>query len=261
MTDRPSVHHAAAKGFGAAAEAYQHARPDYPPELAEWLRSELGLAPGRVAVDLGAGTGKFTALLVQTGAEVIAVEPVAEMRRQLVADLPGVRALEGTAEAMPLHDASAHAVLCAQAFHWFANERTVEEIHRVLKPGGRLGLVWNVRDESVGWVAALTKIMAPYETGTPRYRTGLWRQAFAGQPFTALEETCFPHQHLGNPREVIIDRTLSVSFIAAQSEDVRERIAGQLRDLIDGHPDLRGRERIAFPYQTHACQCKKLTAR
>jgi SAM-dependent methyltransferase len=256
-----TIHPSAAQGFAAAAQTYVRGRPGYPAELLPWLTGELELQAGRTCVDLGAGTGKFTALLVQTGAEVIAVEPVAEMRRQLVADLPGVRALEGTAEAMPLPDASAHAVLCAQAFHWFANERTVEEIHRVLKPGGRLGLVWNVRDESVGWVAALTKIMAPYETGTPRYRTGLWRQAFAGQPFTALEETCFPHQHLGNPREVIIDRTLSVSFIAAQSEDVRERIAGQLRDLIDGHPDLRGRERIAFPYRTHAFQCKKLTDR
>jgi SAM-dependent methyltransferase len=252
------IHPSAAQGFAAAAQTYVRGRPGYPAELLPWLTGDLGLQAGRACVDLGAGTGKFTALLVQTGAEVIAVEPVAEMRRQLVADLPGVRALEGTAEAIPLPEASAHAVLCAQAFHWFANARTLEEIHRILVPGGRLGLVWNVRDESVGWVAALTEIMAPYETGTPRYHTGQWRQTFTGQRFSALEETCFPHQHVGSPREVIIDRTLSVSFIAAQPEAVRERIAGQLRDLIDGHPDLRGRERVAFPYRTHAFCCSKL---
>jgi SAM-dependent methyltransferase len=252
------IHPSAARGFAAAAHAYVRGRPGYPAELLPWLTGEMELQAGRTCVDLGAGTGKFTALLVQTGVEVIAVEPVAEMRRQLVADLPGVRALEGTAEAMPLADGSAHAVLCAQAFHWFANARTLEEIHRVLAPGGRLGLVWNVRDESVDWVAALTAIMEPYETGTPRYRSGLWRQAFTGQPFTALEETCFPFQHHGSPREVIIDRILSVSFIAALPATVRDGIAEQLRDLIDGHPDLRGRELVTFPYRTHAFRCAKL---
>jgi len=256
-----TIHPSAAQGFAAAAQIYVRGRPGYPAELLPWLTGELELQAGRTCVDLGAGTGKFTALLVQTGAEVIAVEPVAEMRRQLVADLPGVRAIEGTAESMPLAAGSAHAVLCAQAFHWFANDRTLEEIHRVLASGGKLGLVWNVRDESVGWVAALTEIIAPYETGTPRYHTGLWRQAFAGQPFTALEETCFPHQHVGSPREVIIDRTLSVSFIAALPAADRDRVAAQLQALIDGHPDLRGRERIAFPYLTHAYLCKTLADR
>jgi len=253
-----TIHPSAAQGFAAAAQTYVRGRPGYPAELLSWLTGDLELQAGRTCVDLGAGTGKFTALLVQTGAEVIAVEPVAEMRRQLVADLPGVRALEGTAEAMPLPDASAHAVLCAQAFHWFASARTLEEIHRVLVPRGRLGLVWNVRDESFDWVAALTKIMAPYETGTPRYHTGLWRQAFAGRAFTALEETCFPYQHHGSPREVIIDRILSVSFIAALPATIRDQIAAQLQDLIDCHPDLRGRERVAFPYRTHAFRCEKL---
>jgi len=252
------IHPSAAHGFAAAAQAYVRGRPGYPAELLPWLTGELELQAGRTGVDLGAGTGKFTALLVQTGAEVIAVEPVAEMRRQLVADLPGVRALEGTAEAIPLADGSAHAVLCAQSFHWFANARTLAEIHRVLAPGGRLGLVWNVRDESVDWVAGLTAIMEPYETGTPRYRSGLWRQAFAGQPFSALEETCFPYQHHGSPREVIIDRILSVSFIAALPAAIRDQIAAQLKDLVDGHPDLRGRERVAFPYRTHAFRCTKL---
>jgi len=91
MTDRSSVHHAAATGFGAAAEAYRHARPDYPAALADWLRGELGLAPGRVVVDLGAGTGKFTPLLSATGARLVAVEPVEAMRAELAAAHPTSR--------------------------------------------------------------------------------------------------------------------------------------------------------------------------
>ena len=104
MTVSPSVHHAAAKGFGAAAQAYQESRPDYPAALADWLREELGLAPGRVVVDLGAGTGKFTPLLAATGARLVAVEPVEAMRAELVAAHPDVEALAGEAERLPLAD-------------------------------------------------------------------------------------------------------------------------------------------------------------
>jgi len=253
------VHPSAAQGFAAAAQTYVRGRPGYPAELAGWLAGDLELGTGRTCVDLGAGTGKFTRLLVQTGAEVIAVEPVAEMRDQLVAGLPGTRALEGTAQAMPLADATVDAVVCAQAFHWFADTAALAEIHRVLRPGGRLGLVWNVRDESVDWVKALTGIMAPYEGDTPRYHSGRWRLPFDGRLFTGLEETCFQHQHVGEPRAVIVDRTLSVSFIASLPDAERARVEAQLLDLIASHPDLRDRESIAFPYLTHAFRCTRVT--
>jgi SAM-dependent methyltransferase len=188
---------------------------------------------------------------------VIAVEPVAEMREQLIADLPGVRALAGTAQALPLADASVQAVVCAQAFHWFATGAALEEIHRVLRPGGRLGLVWNVRDETVDWVAAMTEILSPYETGTPRFRSGDWRLPFTGRLFTDLEETCFPHQHVGPARAVIVDRMLSVSFIAKLPAAERARVEARLLDLIATHPDLRDRETIAAPYQTRAFRCAR----
>ncbi len=155
MIGRPSVHHAAAQGFGAAAEAYQRARPDYPAVLADWLHDELDLAPGRVVVDLGAGTGKFTPFLRATGARVVAVEPVEAMRAALVAAHPDVEALAGEAERLPLADASVDAIVCAQSFHWFARPAALAEMRRVLKPGGALGLVWNVRDARVAWVATL----------------------------------------------------------------------------------------------------------
>jgi SAM-dependent methyltransferase len=249
------VHPSAAQGFTNAALAYVRGRPDYPAELLPWLGRELGLEAGRTCVDLGAGTGKFTKLLVRTGAEVIAVEPVAAMREQLTAGLPGVRALDGAAQAMPLADGSVDAVVCAQAFHWFANEAALAEIHRVLRPGGRFGLVWNVRDESVDWVAALTGILTPYEGGTPRFHTGQWRLPFDGRLFTDLEETRFPHQHVGRPREVIIDRTLSVSFIAKLPPAAKAEVEARLEALIASHPALRDRDMVAFPYLTQAYRC------
>ena len=133
------IHTAAQLGFTNEAHTYARGRPEYPADLLPWLAQDMKLAPGKVAIDLGAGTGKFTKLLLQTGARVIAVEPVDAMRAQMATSLPRARAVAGSAEAMPLDDGSADAVLCAQAFHWFATEAALGEIHRVLKPGGQLG--------------------------------------------------------------------------------------------------------------------------
>ena len=249
------VHRVAAEGFQAAAEVYARNRPDYPEALLAWLGEALGLGPGRACLDLGAGTGKFTRLLTRTGAEVTAVEPVEAMRGQLQAALPGLRILAGTAQAIPLPAGAVDAVVCAQAFHWFATLEALAEIHRVLKPGGRLGLVWNVRDESVDWVAELAGIMARHEHGAPRHESGQWRQAFAGAPFTPLEELRLPHQQVGPPGEVIIGRCLSMSFIARLPEAKRNRVAAELQTLIDRHPALRGRETVAYPYRTCAYSC------
>jgi SAM-dependent methyltransferase len=157
-----------------------------------------------------------------------------------------------------LPTASADAVVCAQAFHWFSTRAALAEIHRVLKPQGRLGLVWNVRDESVGWVAAITEIITPYEGDTPRFHTGRWRETFTGEYFSDPEVTCFAYQHVGSPREVIMDRFLSVSFIAALPDAEKTTVTAQLQTLIDTHPDLRGRDTVAFPYQTQAYCCRRL---
>src|ERR1700722_7574275 len=146
------VHRAALDGFSQEARAYARGRPGYPDALVEWLCRQLRLGPGKTAVDLGAGTGKFTQLMLRTGAKVVAVEPIDAMREQLVESLPDVTVISGAAESMPLGAESVDAVVCAQAFHWFASHEALEEIHRVLVPGGALGLVWNVRDESCEWV-------------------------------------------------------------------------------------------------------------
>lgn len=256
------IHAAARTGFSAEAKTYARGRPGYTEELLPWLEGQLAVGPGRVVVDLGAGTGKFTRLLSRSGADVVAVEPVAQMRAQLALDQPAVRAVEGTAEAMPLATASVDAVLCAQAFHWFANAGALAEIHRVLRPGGRLGLVWNVRDETVDWVAAITRIITPYEGDAPRFYKGDWRLPFlegtAAACFSPPVATVFRYVHEGSIQDVIIDRFMSVSFIAALAAADRAAVAAALRELAATHPALRGRDRIAFPYRTEAYRCDRL---
>lgn len=252
------VHTSAQQGFSTQAATYAQGRPDYPRQLTGWLTEALQINAQSTVVDLGAGTGKFTRLLSTVAPTVIAVEPVAAMAAQLTKGMPDVHLLTGTAEAIPLEDASADALVCAQSFHWFSTQAALREIHRVLKPGGCLGLIWNVRDESVDWVAAITAIITPYEGDTPRFHTGQWREAFTGEYFLAPQMSCFPYTHVGSPQEVIMDRFLSVSFIAALPADKKATVTEQLHTLIHTHPALRGRDTVAFPYQTQAYRCLRV---
>lgn len=248
------VHTAAREGYKREAKSYERGRPDYPFALGGWLTDTLKLARGAIVIDVGAGTGKFTKLLKATGASVVAVEPVAQMREQL-SRLSGVRALEGTAQHLPLERASADAIMCAQAFHWFAQAETLDEFARVLKPGGHLGMVWNIRDESVDWVARITRLITPLEGDAPRFYKGDWRKPFPHPAFTELEETHFTYDHTGTPREVIIDRFMSVSFIASASEADRNLIHSSLEELIAMHPALRDKSIVSFPYRTVGYHC------
>jgi ubiquinone/menaquinone biosynthesis C-methylase UbiE len=143
--------------FSLAAAAYERGRPTCPPEATDWLlpggaRDVLDLGAG---TGTGTGTGKLTTRLVERGLEVIAVDPLPEMLEVLRDSLPETRALLGTAEDIPLEDNSVDAVLVAQAWHWVDPARAIPEVARVLRPGGRLGLVWNTRDERLGRVRAL----------------------------------------------------------------------------------------------------------
>ncbi len=148
MTDKPTG--SAARSFGPAADRYDRVRPSYPPAALSWA---LGGDQPRRVVDLGAGTGILTRVLRSLGHEVIPVEPDARMR----AGLADARA--GDAEHIPLPDAAVDAVLAGQAYHWFDKERAHPEIARVLRPGGVFAPIWNIRDESVPWVARLTEII------------------------------------------------------------------------------------------------------
>ncbi|RFB81015.1 class I SAM-dependent methyltransferase [Methylovirgula sp. 4M-Z18] len=253
-----AIHQAAAHGFAQTAEQYARGRPDYPTGVGNWLRDRLGLGPGKIVVDLGAGTGKFTARQRETGAHVIAIEPVPEMRARLVTDFADVEARQGTATSIPLADNSADAIACAQAFHWFATKAALDEIHRVLKPGGKLGLVWNARDERVPWMAKLTEIVNAHEGDAPRYHTGAWKEAFPHDGFGQLHEEQFLHSHTGAPEDVILNRFMSVSFIAALPADEKAHVQAQIAAIIASEPDLAGHDVVDVRYRTNVYWTTKI---
>ena len=147
-----------ATSFGSAAEAYERGRPAYPADLLDALHHELDLGPGRDLLDLAAGTGKLTRQLVPFGAHLVAVEPLAEMRARFEHAVPGVLAIDGTAEDIPLAADSIDIVLVAQAYHWFDRDRANREVARVLRPGGHLVCLWNFEDVDVAWVAAVEAV-------------------------------------------------------------------------------------------------------
>ncbi len=249
MHDR-GVHQLASIGFGRAVDEYERARPGYPPEGVAWLVERLEITRSKTILDLAAGTGKLTRQLVPTGAAIVAVEPIAEMRARLELELPGVDVLDGTAEAIPLPDSAVDAVAVGQAFHWFANERALAEIHRVLRPGGRLGLVWNARDESVDWVARLSDVIEPHRGDVPRYVSRRWERAFATTTlFGPLEERQFRFAHELDA-ETLVARVASISFVAALPPAERDRVLREVRELAATHPELRAKETFPLPYRT-----------
>lgn len=244
------IHDTAARGFPLATQAYEQGRPTYPSAAAARLERELDLRSGRVVLDLAAGTGKLTALLVGTRATVIAVEPVAEMRAALERALPSVTAYPGTAEAIPLDDSSVDAVTVGQAFHWFRGDEALAEIHRVLRPGGGLGIVFNSRDTTVPWVSRLSEIMEPHRGDAPAQRTGAWREVFERTPlFERLHHAELSHVHHLTPNGVVA-RVASVSFIAALSDAEREAVLSEVRGLVATDPGTRDRAQIELPYKT-----------
>lgn len=251
------IHNSAAKGFSVAAGAYVRGRPDYPVEAVTWLCEDLKLGPGKTVLEVGAGTGKFLPLLRQTEAELLALEPVEAMRLQLVATQGDVTALAGTAASIPLPDGTVDAVVCAQAFHWFATAEALAEFRRVLAPGGVLGLIWNVRDETVPWVAALSGLISALEGDTPRYGSGAWRKLFPAEGFSFVGERRVPYVHQGSPEDVIVRRMLSVSFVAAQPVAVQQDVAEKINQLIRQTPSLAGRSDVAFPYETRMFTYRK----
>jgi SAM-dependent methyltransferase len=182
------------------------------------------------------------------------------MREKLSGKFSDVEALSGTAEAIPLGDAAVDALVCATAFHWFANAEVLAEFHRVLRPGGALGLIWNVRDTRVGWVAELSAITDRHEDDAPRQKSQAWRALFPAPGFTPLTETTIPYQHRGTAEDVVVGRTLSTSFIAALPDAQKAAVADEVRALIARTPDLAGDlagPEAVFPYLTRAYDCRR----
>jgi SAM-dependent methyltransferase len=233
-----------ARSFDGVADVYRRARPTYPVAAVQWV---LEAAPGPRVVDLAAGTGKLTQVLVAKGADVVAVEPLDRMRAALEQTVPGVRALAGTAEQIPLPAASADAVLVAQAFHWFDERRALEEIARVLVPGGVVGLLWNLRDDRVAWVAELTHALG----GAGDVLAGSSGRWIDHPRFAGVERREFPNPEPFD-RARLLEWAQSTSSIATLEPFEREEALGRIGHLADEHPDLRGRDRFTMPYVTVA---------
>jgi SAM-dependent methyltransferase len=233
--------------FGPAAGDYERVRPSYPAEAVTWL---LGGERRRV-LDLGAGTGKLTRVLVALGHDVVAVEPIDEMRAQLGVALPDVEALAGSAEAIPLPDRSVDAVTVGQAFHWFDTVRALPELARVIRPGGVLALIWNFRDERVPWVAALSP------SSLPEWLPEGWEQEIAPPLFDPVEQRDFSFDQELEPEDVVT-LIASRSALITMPPDERAATLARVRDLLATDPAVAGRRTIRLPYFTRAFRAVRL---
>ncbi len=254
---KPIIHNVALTGFSQASEYYQASRPGYPHELMTFMLNTLGLTPDAHVVDVGAGTGKLTALLAQAGFNVTAIEPIAAMRSQLKQLLPLARVLDGTAEAMPLQDAMADVVIAAQAFHWFDGPAALEEIFRVLKPGGTLILVWNIRDNRVPWVAGYENLLRPYQGNTPSYHTGHWKDAFTNKAWNTLQQKTILHSQPVTVQS-LIQRALSTSYIAVLPLPEQEALEMRIASYLANCSECKGQACWDLPYRTEIYWCRRL---
>jgi SAM-dependent methyltransferase len=254
---RVTIHGVAREGF-AGADRYEQARPGYPPASVSWLVEHLSLRPGAVVVDLAAGTGKLTRLLIPSGATLLAVEPVEEMRSLLARLCPTVPVVAGAAEHLPLRPGSVDAVTVAQAFHWFDADAAFAELHRVLRPGGRVGLIWNARDRRVSWVDRVWTVMDRVERRAP------WRDhdrpddaAFGERAgFGPLSRATFHHEQPVTP-EGVLDRFRSVSHVAVLPAPQQEAVLADVRQILTTHPDTEGRDELLLPYRVDCLWCER----
>ena len=232
-----SINEVAAKGFSSAADVYERGRPGYAPEAVSWVCERLGIGPGRTVLDLAAGTGKLTRDLVPTGARVIAVEPLEEMRAHLERTVPEAESLAGTAEQIPLADSSVDAIICAQAFHWFDPERALPEIHRVLRPGGGLALVYNSRDLEDRIQKTLDEMLEPYRGTAARHWVKAHEDVLAAtRLFGDVEYRTWRHD-----QSVTLDRLLEMaasrSYVASLDAEPRRELLDRIRDAFAGEPE------------------------
>jgi SAM-dependent methyltransferase len=236
---------ARALSFGSVAAEYAALRPGYPADAVAFLVGD----GGRRVLDVGAGTGLLTEVVLDAGHDVTAVDPSPEMLAELVARLPAVTAAVGSAEALPVDDASVDAVVAGQAAHWFDPAPAAREIRRVLRPGGVLGLIWNTRDERTPWVGALGELISAEARGheadqgvVDRFAEELPAQVDVFE--SGIVQPVTP--------ENVVAGIATRSYVALMDDVRRAAFLAGVRGLLDEHPDTRGRELLELPYVTRA---------
>ena len=238
------LQHPDSRPFELVAELYERVRPGYPPEAVRWIAERLDLRPGRIVLDLGAGTGKLTRALVETGAEVLAVEPGDAMRAELERVVPQVQALRGSAESIPLPDRSVDAITVGQAFHWFRFDKALPELHRVLRPGEGLALIWNGRDQGSPLQAEIKHLLEPFVPSGRAVAPDTSRHLAESPLFHSFEQRTFRFiQKLD--ADALVGRIASISFVAGSTPEKRAELEGKLRELA-----ARSGGVVDFPYVT-----------
>jgi SAM-dependent methyltransferase len=231
-----------AGSFGSVAQTYAAVRPGYPSAAVRW-----GLPPGaKVALDLGAGTGKVTEVLLAEGLTVYAVDPDERMLEELRRVAPAAHARPGTAEAIPLPAASVDAVLVGHAFHWFG-PAALGEMARVLRPGGTVALLWNLRDDSTDWVRAFGALIALGAQDSTGYESPA--PFPPGVHFGMPVRRTFAHTQRMD-REALLALAGTRGFVLALPEHRRRELLAEVAHLIDTHPQLAGRDGYDLPYVT-----------
>lgn len=243
------VHSTAARGF-VRGDVYERGRAGYPDDVV----GVMGITESSRVIDMGCGTGKLTRTLAF--ARTLGIEPFPAMLRTFREQLPGVPVVAGLAEAIPLHDAAVDVITCASAFHWFDHARAIPELSRVLRPNGKLAIIWNRRDSLTGWAAEFWQVTEKHRDNTPGYRTGKWREALEASPhFGPIEEHWFDHVQRTDV-DGVVARVASISFI--ETSPKREAILAEAREFIENHPETRGKTEIELPYKTVVYLCENL---
>ena len=253
-----NIHSAADKGFSRSGQLYESGRASYPPEAVEELFEAVHLEKKSKVLEIAAGTGKFTKQIFPFIDNIIAIEPVAEMRKKFSEQLPQVKILEGTAEKIPFESASFDHVFVATAYHWFDSQKALEEIHRVLQPQGYLGLIWNTwrKDVVPPWLKEIRDIVEPLGAKAPRYKSMQWKKPFdETKLFTPMQSKNFDYP-VKLSADGVCQRFLSVSFISALPQEQFKQVEQKIREILARHLSLDGL--FEMPYHNDIYWCQKI---
>lgn len=254
---KPKIH-TTAMGYQNSSDTYEKGRPAYTEEAVFGLAEKMGLHANSQILELGAGTGKFTRILAGRYSNITAFEPVAAMRDRFSEVLSSIRILEGTGEKIAAENASTDAVIVANAFHWFNGELALKEIHRVLRPGGALGLIWNIDGVFTStWGQQIDAWLDELEGDTPQYKTGKWKAAFSKTLlFSPINEYSFSSMRTTNRSEVV-NRVMSISFIASLAKPQRDEFQRKVESWLNDHQESKAKEILEVSFDTKIYWCFK----